>query len=199
MAIKLGRAFGSGMGQGGVCGALVGGYMILGLALQGETDEGRARYKTYDLVREFTGHFTARHGTIVCKDLLGGVDPSTEAGLTIEWACGPCDALPTVFVADLRDLKTSCFDGDNVNMPGRYSCLHVQESGSFTTIYWTYFQTGGGGGFGYDRVSYDGGDICDNCWYDLNADQADAGSPITCMGAPYATDPSCGDVCDPDT
>ncbi|MCK5553165.1 MAG: C_GCAxxG_C_C family protein, partial [Deltaproteobacteria bacterium] len=35
MAIKLGRAFGSGMGQGGVCGALVGGYMILGLALQG--------------------------------------------------------------------------------------------------------------------------------------------------------------------
>jgi C_GCAxxG_C_C family probable redox protein len=80
MAIKLARAFGSGMGQGEVCGALVGGYMILGLTLQGETDEGRARYKTYDLVREFTGHFTARHGTIVCKDLLGGVDPSTEAG-----------------------------------------------------------------------------------------------------------------------
>ena len=80
MAMRLGRAFGSGMGQGGVCGVLVGAFMILGLTFQGETDERRARYGTYDLVREFTGRFRARHGTIVCKELLGGVDPSTEAG-----------------------------------------------------------------------------------------------------------------------
>jgi C_GCAxxG_C_C family probable redox protein len=68
------------MGQGGACGALVGAFMIFGLTLQGEADERRARYRTYDLVREFTGRFETRHGTIVCKELLGGVDPSPEAG-----------------------------------------------------------------------------------------------------------------------
>ena len=80
MAIKVGRAFGSGMGQGGVCGVLVGAFMILGLAFQGETDERRARYRTYELVREFTERFRTRHRTIVCKELLGGIDPSTKAG-----------------------------------------------------------------------------------------------------------------------
>ena len=74
MAMKLGRAFGSGMGQGDVCGVLVGAFMILGLTLQGEADERRARYRTYDLAREFTGRFATRRGTIVYKELLGGVD-----------------------------------------------------------------------------------------------------------------------------
>ena len=80
MALILGRAFGSGMGQGGVCGGLVGAFMILGLTFQEETDERRARYRAYDPVREFTGRFTTRRGTIVCKELLGGVNSSTEAG-----------------------------------------------------------------------------------------------------------------------
>ncbi|NIT04190.1 hypothetical protein GTO10_04690 [Candidatus Saccharibacteria bacterium] len=54
--------------------------MVLGFKFQGETDERQARYKTYDLVKEFIERFETNHGTIVCKELLGGVDLATEAG-----------------------------------------------------------------------------------------------------------------------
>ena len=76
----MGRAFGSGMGRGGICGALIGAFMILGFKFRGETDERQARYKTYDLVKEFIERFERSHGTIVCKELLGGVDLATEDG-----------------------------------------------------------------------------------------------------------------------
>lgn len=104
MAIMLGRAFGSGMGQGGVCGVLFGAFMILGLTFQEETDERRARYRTYDLVREFTGRFTTRRGTIVCKELLGGVDPSTEAGRRQSLDQKLFTTLCSKFVEDAADI-----------------------------------------------------------------------------------------------
>jgi C_GCAxxG_C_C family probable redox protein len=68
------------MGHGGICGALVGAFMILGFKFQGETDERQARNKTYDLVREFIERFERSHGTIVCKELLDGLDITTEDG-----------------------------------------------------------------------------------------------------------------------
>jgi C_GCAxxG_C_C family probable redox protein len=80
MAVTLGRAFGSGMGMGNICGALCGSFMILGFKYQGLDEEQEARYKTYDLVREFVSRFKARRGSIVCKELLGGVDLATREG-----------------------------------------------------------------------------------------------------------------------
>ena len=80
MAFTLGRAFGSGMGLGNICGALCGSFMILGFKCQGFDEEQEARYKTYDLVREFVNRFKARHGSIVCKELLEGVDLATTEG-----------------------------------------------------------------------------------------------------------------------
>jgi C_GCAxxG_C_C family probable redox protein len=68
------------MGRGGICGALISAFMVLGFKFQEETDERQARYKTYDLVKEFIGRFETNHGTIVCKELLGGVDLATEDG-----------------------------------------------------------------------------------------------------------------------
>lgn len=79
-AFTLARAFGSGMGRGGICGALIGAFMILGFKFQGEKDEHQARYKTYDLVKEFIERFERSYGTIVCKELLGGVNLATEDG-----------------------------------------------------------------------------------------------------------------------
>ena len=79
--LRLGRAFGAGLGQGGVCGALNGAFMILGLALKTDgEDEVWARYRSYDLVEHLIKEFIARHGSIRCRDLLGGVDPATAAG-----------------------------------------------------------------------------------------------------------------------
>jgi len=80
MAITIARAFGSGMGLGKICGAVSGAFMVLGFKYQNEDDERQARYKTYDLVKEFIKRFEEQHGTITCKKLLGGVDVGTEMG-----------------------------------------------------------------------------------------------------------------------
>jgi C_GCAxxG_C_C family probable redox protein len=79
-AFKIARAYGAGMGTGGICGAVTGAYMILGLLVGEDEDERRARFKTYALVAEFTRRFEARRGTSVCRALLGGVDLGTETG-----------------------------------------------------------------------------------------------------------------------
>jgi len=79
-AFKIARAFGAGMGTGGLCGAATGAFMVLGFVVGEDADERRARYRTYDLVREFSRKFEARRGTLICKTLLGGVDLGTAAG-----------------------------------------------------------------------------------------------------------------------
>jgi len=68
------------MGRGRECGAVTGAFMIIGFRVKGGTDERETRYRTYDMVREFVRLFEARHGTTICKELLGGVDPGTEEG-----------------------------------------------------------------------------------------------------------------------
>jgi len=79
-AFKIARAYGAGMGTGGICGAVTGAYMILGFLVGEDQEERRARFKTYELVGEFTRRFEARRGSLVCKTLLGGVDLGTDAG-----------------------------------------------------------------------------------------------------------------------
>lgn len=54
--------------------------MVLGFKHQNEDDERQARYKTYDLVKEFVKRFEEKHDTITCKELLGGVNLGTEKG-----------------------------------------------------------------------------------------------------------------------
>jgi len=54
--------------------------MVLGFKYKDESEERQARYKTYDLVREFARRFEESHGTLLCKELLEGVDLSTDAG-----------------------------------------------------------------------------------------------------------------------
>jgi len=79
-AFKIARAYGAGMGTGGICGAVTGAYMILGFLVGEDQDERRARFKAYELVGEFARRFEARRGTIICKTLLDGVDLGTDAG-----------------------------------------------------------------------------------------------------------------------
>jgi C_GCAxxG_C_C family probable redox protein len=79
-AFKIARAYGAGIGTGGICGAVTGAYMILGFLVGEDQEERRARFKTYELVEEFTRRFEARRGSLVCKTLLGGVDLGTDAG-----------------------------------------------------------------------------------------------------------------------
>jgi C_GCAxxG_C_C family probable redox protein len=75
----LGRAFGAGMGMGRECGAVTGAFLVLGFTAQNAASEKEARFKVYDLVKEFVRRFEAVHGTIVCRELLG-VDLGTTEG-----------------------------------------------------------------------------------------------------------------------
>jgi len=78
-AIKLARAFGSGMGMGRECGAVTGALMILGFKVQEASSEKETRYRVYDLVKEFVRLFEEKHRTLLCKDLLG-MDLGTPEG-----------------------------------------------------------------------------------------------------------------------
>lgn len=69
-AFKVATGFGAGMGRtGGVCGAVTGAYMVLGLTY--EHGNPASRGEVYELVREFNKRFIARNGTLCCRDLLG--------------------------------------------------------------------------------------------------------------------------------
>jgi C_GCAxxG_C_C family probable redox protein len=65
--------------MGRECGAVTGAMLVLGFKVQEASTEKETRYRVYDLVRELVRLFEKKHGTIVCKDLLG-VDVGTPEG-----------------------------------------------------------------------------------------------------------------------
>lgn len=79
MARCLGRPWGGGMGhQALTCGAVTGAVLALGLA-RDDADEERARRDSYDAVGDLIRRFEERHGSSLCRDLLGE-DMSTDEG-----------------------------------------------------------------------------------------------------------------------
>ena len=81
-AVRVAMAFGGGMGRGGnTCGAVTGAYMVLGLAQTMSPDNPRETIeKTYELVRRFNERFIERHGSLLCRELLG-CDLSQPGGM----------------------------------------------------------------------------------------------------------------------
>jgi C_GCAxxG_C_C family probable redox protein len=81
IALKISCAFGGGMARlGATCGAVTGALMVIGLKHgKARPDDDDAKVKTYALSREFVERFKAKHGTIVCRELLG-CDIGTEEG-----------------------------------------------------------------------------------------------------------------------
>lgn len=75
----LGRPFGGGIGAlGKTCGYLMGAILCLA-HLRTNKDEGKARKETKKAVQELFRRFEEKHGTSMCKELLGA-DMSTEQG-----------------------------------------------------------------------------------------------------------------------
>ena len=80
-ALRVAGGFGGGMARlGETCGAVTGGMMVIGL-LYGKTrqEDDAAKEKTYRMVRQFVDQFTARNGSILCRELVG-CDLSTLGG-----------------------------------------------------------------------------------------------------------------------
>ena len=73
MALRIASGFGGGMGcTGGVCGAVTGAFMVLGLKHGSATaGDKAAKELTYAQVREFRCRFEALHQHITCRELLG--------------------------------------------------------------------------------------------------------------------------------
>ena len=61
---RIAACFGGGMGLGQTCGAVTGALMVIGMVWEDkETAAGRAA--------DFCAQFTHRHGSCMCRDLLG--------------------------------------------------------------------------------------------------------------------------------
>lgn len=72
-ALKLTSSFGGGMGRlREVCGAVSGMFMVAGL-ISGYSDPNDHRAKThhYKRIQKLARQFKERHGSIICRDLLG--------------------------------------------------------------------------------------------------------------------------------
>ena len=71
-AFSIAQAFGSGMRVNGVCGAVTGAYMVLGLANPATRENPKQNMdKTNALAAEFNRRFKEIHGTLYCTELLG--------------------------------------------------------------------------------------------------------------------------------
>ncbi len=72
-ALKLTEGFGAGMaGLGMTCGAVTGAFMVIGLKHgRTEASDKESKFRTAELIREFTKRFTARQDSIICKEILG--------------------------------------------------------------------------------------------------------------------------------
>lgn len=81
VAFKVAAGFGGGMGRlGQTCGAVTGAIMVVGLRQGASGPADRAtKERTYAQVRELVARFQARHGSVLCRELLG-IDISTETG-----------------------------------------------------------------------------------------------------------------------
>jgi len=98
-ALRISSAFGGGMGgQGEVCGAVTGAFMVMGLkygSVGQHDDEERERIGKK--AGMFMGRFISRNGSILCRDLLGA-DIATPEGLETAITKGLFDNICPVII-----------------------------------------------------------------------------------------------------
>ncbi|WP_051305463.1 C-GCAxxG-C-C family protein [Desulfogranum mediterraneum] len=81
LAVKIASGFGGGMGMGATCGAVTASIMVIGLQHGPASGAERAvRALSSEYVGSFVELFTRRNGSVCCRDLTGGLDPSTAEG-----------------------------------------------------------------------------------------------------------------------
>ncbi len=99
-ALRVSACFGGGMRCGEVCGAVTGALMGLGVA-RGFDDaadlDGKARAAA--VARAFHAEFRKRHGTLLCRELLGE-DPGAPGAVDRLKAAGKMPAVCNGAIAD---------------------------------------------------------------------------------------------------
>ena len=75
---RIGTGLAGGVGlQGEVCGALMGGVLIIGLLYGADLPDDEIKYAAYAKTMQFVDRFKAANGTTLCRDLI-------EIDLTID-------------------------------------------------------------------------------------------------------------------
>jgi C_GCAxxG_C_C family probable redox protein len=103
-ALKVSTGFGGGMArQGDTCGAVTGAMMAIGLTHGSALADEAAKQRVYESIWRFTDEFRARHGSTICRDLLG-CDLGTEEGRKQAHASGVTKTRCPRFVGDAVDI-----------------------------------------------------------------------------------------------
>lgn len=77
--IDIGAGFGGGAGTGELCGAVVGGIMVLSaLTPMDPADPAGSKKRALALSRELQKRFDQRYGAVRCRELLAAPDKSNE-------------------------------------------------------------------------------------------------------------------------
>ena len=87
--------------RGEICGAVTGALLVLGL--ERGADEPSGKQAIYELSQEFMRLFEQKHGTLLCRDLLG-CDVSTEEGWQKVKATGKSTTVCPVLVRDAAEI-----------------------------------------------------------------------------------------------
>ena len=105
LALKVASGLGGGIGHlGETCGVVTGAIMVIGLKHGGTVAEDEvSQEKTFSLISQFLERFKARHGSILCRELLG-YDISTPEGLQTVKDKGLFDKLCPSFVRDSAEI-----------------------------------------------------------------------------------------------
>ncbi len=102
LALRLASPFGGGLArQGEVCGAVSGALLALGLARG--TDTPRSKEEIYRLSQELMRIFKTRHGSILCRELIG-CDMSTPEGHQTATEKGVFRSICPLLVRDAADI-----------------------------------------------------------------------------------------------
>jgi C_GCAxxG_C_C family probable redox protein len=97
-AMRVSCGLGAGVGRlREVCGAVSGMAVLAGLKHGAETPDAEAKRATYEAVQRMAGLFRERHGSIVCRELLGleraENDPRPSARTAAYYKKRPCAEL----------------------------------------------------------------------------------------------------------
>lgn len=78
-AMKIASSFGGGMGRmREVCGTVSGMFMAAGLAFATSSDSAAEKGEHYKRIQELAKRFKDKNGSIICRELLQGVESSTS-------------------------------------------------------------------------------------------------------------------------
>lgn len=110
-ALKIAAPFGGGMGRlGEVCGAVSGALMVIGLKVGQTSGEDKAgKELTYSLVQKFAAQFKERHGSLLCRELLGCQLGTPEAQQILK-ENGRLANLCPLLVADAAEIAGEIID-----------------------------------------------------------------------------------------